>query len=342
LKTAVVILNWNGRNLLEQFLPAVTRFSKDIAEVIVADNASTDDSIAWLKKHFPSVHLVQNSTNEGFAKGYNSALKKINAEYFLLLNSDVRVTENWLLPLINYLDNNHEVAVCQPKIRWELQTEKFEYAGAAGGYIDALGYPFCRGRIFGELENDTFQFEEIAPVFWCSGACMLIRSEIFFKAGGFDELFFAHMEEIDLCWRIRNLNYEIVCIPQSVVYHVGGATLPKNNPGKTYLNFRNNLSMLYKNLPAGKVFPVIIMRLILDGIAGIKFLLESGFGDFKAVFRAHISFYGWIVQGKLKRRKDEVKREHKSIYKGFIVWDYYITKKKTFRQLNFHPVKAAK
>ncbi|MBL0343092.1 MAG: glycosyltransferase family 2 protein [Bacteroidetes bacterium] len=339
MKTAIVILNWNGRKLLEEFLPNILLHSTEQATVIVADNASTDDSISYIKKHYPQVKIIENATNEGFAEGYNAALKQVEAEYFLLLNSDVEVTAGWLNPLVNYMEAHPNTAVCQPKMRWYHHREKFEYAGACGGFIDSWGYPFCRGRIFNTLEKDTGQYDAPSFVFWASGACMLIRASVFHASKGFDSIFFAHMEEVDLCWRIRNMGYDIVCLPSSTVYHMGGATLPKNNSRKTYLNFRNNLSMLYKNLPASKLFPVILLRLILDGVAGIKFLIEGGPGDCFAVFRAHWKFYGWVLSGKLKRPIQIKHIKHATIYDGSIVWNYYIQNKRTFTDLVFHPGK---
>ncbi len=324
---------------MEIFLPGIVKTCSGIARVIVADNASTDDSVNWLRQNFPEVELIINTNNEGFAKGYNTALKQINTEYFLLLNSDVEVTPGWLDPMVRYLDAHPSTAICQPRIRWHKHPERFEYAGACGGFIDKLGYPFCRGRIFGELEEDTGQYENNIPAFWASGACMLIRSDVFFEAGGFDPVFFAHMEEIDLCWRIRNMGYEIVCIPSSVVFHVGGATLPRNNPGKTLLNFRNNLSMLYKNLPSGRILPVLSARLVLDGIAAFKFLFEGGTGDFLAVIKAHFQFYGYIISRKIRRKGLPHRREHASLYNGLIVWDHYVSGKKKFSELDFHPEK---
>ncbi len=339
MKTAVIILNWNGLSLLEKFLPGIVETCHNVARVIVADNASTDNSLSWIRSNFQGVEIISNPTNEGFAKGYNTALEQIDAEYFLLLNSDVEVTTGWLEPMIDYLDSHPSVAACQPKIRSYKNRNMFEYAGASGGYLDAFGYPFCRGRLFGDLEIDNGQHNDPIPVFWASGACMLIRSHVFKLAKGFDPVFFAHMEEIDLCWRIRNLGHEIMCLPGSVVYHVGGATLPKNNPGKTLLNFRNNLSMLYKNLPGNRLIPVLFIRLLLDGIAGIKFLTESGFGDCVAVIKAHFQFYNLILSGKIRREPKNHPRHHSTMYKGLIVWEYYVLKIKKFSDLDFHPGK---
>jgi GT2 family glycosyltransferase len=339
LKTAVVILNWNGKHLMESFLPALIASLDTASELIIADNASSDDSVLWLKNTYPTIRIIQNKTNEGFAKGYNTALEQVNADYLLLLNSDVEVKPGWLQPLEKCLDNNPEIAVCQPKLLWQKQKEYLEYGGAAGGYIDKFGYPFCRGRIFGFLEKDLGQYNQTIPVFWASGACMLVRTSVYKAMSGFDPLFFAHMEEIDLCWRIRNAGHKIVCVPESVVYHVGGATLPKNNPGKTFLNFRNNLSMLYKNLPGNRVLPVILLRLVLDGIAGVKFLTEGHWRDCFAVIRAHWAFYGRLFRGELKRNKSEIKISHPTIYRGCLVIDHYLLGKKHFTDLNFHPDK---
>lgn len=337
LKTAVVILNWNGKHLLEEFIPVLVKHTEGKARLIVADNASGDDSIAWLEKHYPQVELIRNHTNEGFARGYNTALQQVDSDYYLLLNSDVEVTEGWLEPLEKFLNNHPEAAVCQPKILWYKQRDQFEYAGAAGGYIDQYGYPFCRGRIFGNLEKDKGQYNDTIPVFWASGACMLVRSDVFKKVEGFDASFFAHMEEIDLCWRIRNLGYEIYCVPGSTVFHVGGATLPKNNPGKTLLNFRNNLSMLYKNIPGNRMYRVILLRLFLDGIAGIKFLLEGHGADCMAVMKAHFQFYRWVLNGTISRNRSLPEIKHRTIYHGNIAWSHYIKGIKKFSELNFSP-----
>jgi GT2 family glycosyltransferase len=322
---------------MERFLPPLIGNTSGDFEIIIADNASTDDSVSWLRENYPDLRIIINHTNEGFARGYNTCLAQIDATYYLILNSDVEVTPGWLKPLVKCLDENPQVAAVQPKLLWHTERHKFEYGGAAGGFIDSLGYPFCRGRIFGSLETDQGQHEREIPVFWASGACMLVRSKVFHEAGGFDPLFFAHMEEIDFCWRIHHAGYEIRCVPKSVVYHVGGATLPKNNPGKTYLNFRNNLSMLYKNLPTVKVIPVILARLILDGVAGIRFLFEGHPRDTFAVIRAHFSFYFRIITGRLQRKYPAKAAPIPTQYKGSIVWDHYVLNRKKFSQLPFHP-----
>lgn len=246
-KTAVVILNWNGRKFLKKFLPDVIKFSKKDAEVIVADNASTDDSVAVLKADFPEIRIIENKSNGGFAKGYNQALKLIDAEYYILLNSDIEVTENWINPVIELMESDKNIAACQPKIRSYHEKEKFEYAGAAGGFIDKFGYPFCRGRIFQSLEEDKGQYDDTVEIFWATGAALFIRAELYHKLGGMDDDFFAHMEEIDLCWRLKNEGYKIMYCPKSTVYHVGGGTLPTSSSWKTYLNFRNNFFLIYKN-----------------------------------------------------------------------------------------------
>jgi GT2 family glycosyltransferase len=331
LKVAVVILNWNGKELLQKFLPSVVAFSGD-AEVIVADNASTDDSVQFLRSRFQDVRVVELPQNYGFAEGYNRALKEVKADCYVLLNSDVEVTENWLDPVLGYMQQHPDVAVCQPRIRWYHQKEKFEYAGACGGMIDWLGYPFCRGRIFQSLEIDEGQYNDIADIFWATGACMFIRSEVFHSVGGFDASFFAHMEEIDLCWRIKHHGHNIRCIPGSVVFHMGGATLNKSNPTKTYYNFRNNLSMLYKNLPSGKLLKVIPPRLVLDGIAGIKFLLEGDLKDCLAVLRAHFAFYGRVLNGTVRREK-KIGDKIGPVFNRSIIVEHYIKGKKKYSEL---------
>jgi len=267
---AVVILNWNGKPLLEQFLPSVVKYSKQ-ATIYVADNASTDNSVSFVNANFPEVHIVENEVNGGYAKGYNDALSHIEADIYCLLNNDVEVTENWLSPIISTFVSDTKVAAIQPKILDYKNRNFFEYAGAAGGYIDALGYPYCRGRIFDTIEQDKGQYDDTATIFWASGACLFIRKSVFDKVGKLDEDFFAHQEEIDLCWRIQNNGYKITYAGSSTVYHLGGATLDTMNPKKTYLNFRNNLYLLVKNVPGNKVWIILFARMILDGIAGIKF-----------------------------------------------------------------------
>ncbi|HKR03747.1 MAG TPA: glycosyltransferase family 2 protein, partial [Bacteroidia bacterium] len=309
MKTAIVILNWNGKELLKKFLENVIEHSRHIAGVIIADNASTDGSEEFLKKNFPSVRIINFSENYGFAGGYNKALKEIDAEYYILLNSDVEVTAGWIEPVIEMMDNNPEIVCCQPKIKSWHNKEFFEHAGGAGGFIDKYGYPFCRGRLFLTLEKDDGQYNDVKEIFWATGACMFIRSKVFHEMNGFDSAFFAHMEEIDLCWRMQNKGYKIYCVPQSEVYHVGGGTLSKNNPGKTYLNFRNNLMMIHKNLPFSSLAYVFIIRLTLDGIAGIKFLFEGGLQDCMAVIKAHFYFYRHY--SKRKQIRNEIQQNIK-------------------------------
>ena len=291
IKVAVVILNWNGVSFLEKFLPNVLTCTGDEAEIIVADNASTDNSVAFIRQHFPDVRLISNDRNFGYAQGYNIALSQIEADYYVLLNSDVEVTPNWITPIIELMESDPSIAACQPKLLSYDRRQELEYAGAGGGFIDKLGYPFCRGRLFQTLEQDNGQYDDTREVFWASGACMFVRSSVFWEAEGLDKDFFAHMEEIDFCWRVKNIGYRVMYCGASTVYHVGGGSLPKSAARKTYLNIRNNLVMLYKNLPAEEIRKTFFKRYFLDGIAAIHFLLSSG--SFKicwAVARAHASF----------------------------------------------------
>ena len=291
IKTAVIILNWNGKAWLEKFLPTLEEYSQE-ATIFVADNASTDDSVDYVKINFPTVKIIVNAINGGYAKGYNDVLKQINAEYFVLINSDIEVTAGWLSPIISLMDSDKQIASCQPKILNYNSKTKFEYAGASGGFIDNLGYPFCRGRIFDDLEQDKGQYNDAVEVFWATGACFFVRSNHFWELGGLDEDFFAHQEEIDLCWRLKNKGYKIMVQPKSVVYHVGGGTLNASSPFKTHLNFRNNLFMLFKNLPISYLFTTIPMRLVLDGVAALTFLnKEKGLEHVLAIAKAHFSFY---------------------------------------------------
>jgi len=338
--TAVVILNWNGKHYLQQFLPSVCRnTSHERAIIVVADNGSDDDSLPYVQSNFPEVRIIRLNKNYGFADGYNRALKQLSGyAYFVLLNSDIEVPPGWLEPLLRVLDEQKGVAACMPKIHAYAKKEMFEYAGAAGGFIDRYGYPFCRGRIFDVLEKDEGQYDNPTDIFWATGACMCIRSEAFFRADGFDPVFFAHQEEIDLCWRLKNSGARILYIPQSVVYHVGGGTLPKENPQKTFLNFRNNLILLYKNLPRDKVFPILFIRLALDCISAIRFLLRGDYGNFRAIWKSHNDFF---VQLKKYRASGaeflqlNVRRKHSEVYRKSIVWDFFIRKRKTFGELDF-------
>ena len=291
IKVAVVVLNWNGKDWLEKFLPTLIKYSQE-ATVFIADNASTDNSIRFTKKYFPQVEIIINKTNEGYSKGYNDALKKISAEYYVLINSDIKVTKNWLNPIIHLMDSEQNISACQPKLLDYNNTSKFEYAGASGGFIDNLGYPFCRGRIFQNIETDEQQYNDAIEIFWATGACLFVRSSHFWKVEGLDEDFFAHQEEIDLCWRLKNKGYKIMVEPKSVVYHVGGGTLQSNSPFKTYLNFRNNLCMLFKNLPINSLFVILPVRLFLDGIAAFTFLQQNkGIQHYLMITKAHFSFY---------------------------------------------------
>ncbi len=330
MKVAVVILNWNGAKLLQQFLPSLLRYSPE-ATIFVADNASTDDSIAILKTQFPSVQIIQNQDNYGFAKGYNEALKNLKFDIYALVNSDIEVTENWLRPILDKFKNEPKTAIIQPKILDFKNKEYFEYAGAAGGYIDQYGYPFCRGRIFDTIEKDQQQYEDETEIFWASGACFFIRSEVYHALQGFDDDFFAHQEEIDLCWRAINRGYQIQYTPKSVVYHVGGATLQQGNPKKTYLNFRNSLLMLVKNLPKSRLLPILFLRLCLDGLAGIQFIFKGKPKHTFAIIKAHFSFYYLLPRFYKKRQAHQTKMYFKT---KSIVYFYYI-KKQTIFAKNF-------
>ena len=335
-RVAVVILNYNGAQMLRRFLPSVLEFSSE-AEVVVADNASTDDSLEVMRREFPAVRLVCLDKNHGFADGYNYALREVSADYYLLLNSDVEVTRGWLAPLLAFMDANDDVAACQPKLLSYKEKSLFEYAGAAGGFLDRYGYPFCRGRIFDAVEKDNGQYDSVSEVFWATGAALMIRSADYWSAGGLDGTFFAHMEEIDLCWRLRARGRRIVCVPESVVYHVGGATLNKSNPRKTFLNFRNNLLMLYKNLPVGELAQVMRRRALLDYVAAAKFLLSGNVGDFKAVVAARREFarvkdsYAAVRKENLGKavRDDIPERVNFSI-----LWQYYAKGRKLFSNLS--------
>ena len=336
-KVAIVILNWNGQKMLEQYLPSVIQNSKDEATVYVADNASTDQSMAMLRAQFPEVKLIQLEKNWGFAEGYNKALKQIEAEYFLLLNSDIEVTPHWLTPMIAYMDGHADVAACQPKLLSIFERQRYEYAGACGGYLDKYGYPFCRGRIFETVEADGGQYDTVADILWATGAALMIRAKDYWTVNGLDARFFAHNEEIDLCWRLRIRGRRIVCIPESKVYHVGGGTLPKGNPMKTYLNFRNNLTMLYKCLPEAELRGVMRWRWFLDYLAAWEMLiLKRNLGDFKAIYRARKAFKQWRKDFESDRREIQASRQLKKIpeRKDFsLLWQYYAKGRKVFSSL---------
>ena len=331
MKTAIIILNWNGKKLLEQFLPSIINYSSEEATIYVADNASTDSSIKFVKEFYPSVKIIENAKNGGYAKGYNDALQHVSADIFCLINSDVEVTKNWLSPVIEIFEREKNTAIIQPKILDYKNKEFFEYAGAGGGFVDLFGYPYCRGRVFNNLEKDTAQFDDVSTVFWASGACFFIRAEVYKKLDGFDEDYFAHQEEIDLCWRVQNEGFEIKYIGKSTVYHVGGATLQETNPQKTFLNFRNSLLNIVKNVPKEWFLFVVFSRLILDGIAGIKFLLELRPIHSWAILKAHISFYKNFYKFLKKRRKLQKKSDY-NLHTS-IVWQYFVLGRKKFENL---------
>jgi GT2 family glycosyltransferase len=329
IRTAIVILNWNGRHFLEKFLKkvidSISLSGISGAKLVVADNASTDDSVEWMKANYPQTELILLDKNYGFAEGYNKSLEQIESEYYVLLNSDIEVTENWLSPLIAYMNSNPDVAACAPKLRSFNNPDFFEYAGAAGGFIDKYGYIFCRGRILDSIEEDRGQYDTVTSVFWATGAALMIRSELFRKAGGFDGSFFAHMEEIDLCWRLQLMGYKISNIPESVVYHVGGGALPNNSPRKLYLNYRNNLMMIVKNLPKNSWF-IIFIRLLMDGASGLVYLTSGQLSYFNAVIKAHWAFFLRIPQCRKKREAFKhliVKKADTGIYNGSIVYKYF-------------------
>ena len=338
IKTAVVILNWNGIGWLQKFLETVVRFSKGPETALyLADNGSTDGSADWVEKNFSDINIIRFESNYGFAEGYNLALKQIDARYFVLLNSDAEVTKGWLDPMIKHLDQNPIVAACQPKIRSYLKRDHFEYAGAAGGFIDKFGYTFCRGRIFETVEKDIGQYDDETDIFWASGACMTVRSEAWVKCGGFDGNFFAHMEEVDLCWRFHLSGFRVSYIPGSTVYHAGGGVLPYESSFKTYLNFRNNLYLLYKNLPGDKLLGTIFIRKLLDGVAAIMFLLKGRPGNAKAVWKAHIDYYRnlkLLKTGRRSARNLSINISKGLILNKSIVFRFYIRGQKTFRSLN--------
>jgi len=328
----VVILNWNGKKFLEKFLPNVIQFSKDDADIIIADNASTDDSVDFLKTNFPEIRIISNDENYGFAEGYNQALAKVDADYYVLLNSDIEVSENWIKPVIELMEQDPKIAACQPKIKSFHDKSLFEYAGAAGGFLDKYGYPFCRGRLFQFLEEDLGQYDDAIEVFWATGACMFVKAPLYHEYHGLDGDFFAHMEEIDFCWRLKNNGYKIMYCPCSTVYHVGGGTLPKVSSRKTYLNFRNNMTLLYKNLEKKRLLKVYIARLFLDGIASMKFLFEGHVKDFTAVLKAHCSFYRHLPAIR-KKRKTLIHKKPSQVYKGNIAFEHYIKRRKVFTEL---------
>lgn len=335
-KVAVVILTYNGIAFLEKFLPSVIANSEG-HDIYVADNASTDNSIKYLRENFKSVKIIENKNNYGYAGGYNHALKSVNAEYYVLLNSDVEVTKGWIDPILQLMESDHKIAACQPKLLDHKNQKLFEYAGASGGFIDKYCYPFCRGRVFNSIEEDTGQYNDTTEIFWASGACLFVRAEAFWKVGGLDEDFFAHMEEIDLCWRMKNIGYSIFVVPQSHVFHVGGGTLNKYSSRKTFLNFRNNLITLTKNDSGKGLFFKIFYRMCLDGVAGVRFLLSGDLKHLIAVLKAHFAYYSMLPSTLRKRnaikKLSEFKFNHDHIYNGNIVFEHFLKGTKKFTEL---------
>lgn len=336
-RVTVVLVNWNGKAHLQAFLPFLFHTEYPHFSVVLIDNASTDDSVAWVKAHFPQIHIEQLDCNTGFAEGNNTAFMRglVQTPYAVLLNTDVEVAPDWLAPLVQVMDEHPDVAAVQPKIRSFHHKERFEYAGACGGYLDCWGYPFCRGRIFDDAETDTGQYDTEADIFWATGACMMVRTSVVEKIGLFDARYFAHWEEIDFCWRAQNAGYRIRVVPSSVVYHVGGGTLPKSDPRKVFLNFRNSLVTLLKNLPLSEAIPMIFMRLVLDGVASVKGLLAGDVVYLWTIARSHLSFYTWIPYAIRSRRKLKQRpyRSLQGVYDRSVVWHYFVRKTKTFREL---------
>ena len=333
--TAVVILNWNGKKMLERFLPSVTTHTQGDAEVIIADNGSTDDSLDFVRAQYPGLRIIELDKNYGFAGGYNRALQQVKADYYVLLNDDVEVTPGWIEPVVAQMQQHPDTAICQPKLLMYDQRDTFEYAGGAGGFLDKYGYPFCRGRMFTSLEQDNGQYNTPGEIFWASGAAMFVRADVWHQLGGLDDDFFAHMEEIDFCWRAKNAGYRVEYCPQSTVFHVGGGTLPKSNPRKTYLNFRNNMALLYKNLPKRRLAWVMCSRIVLDYVAGLKFLMERKPKEFSAVVDAHKAFYKWLPQLKKKRQGLKQQSRVSGMYQGLLLIDYYLLGKKKYSDLKF-------
>lgn len=324
---AIVILNWNGKALLERFLPSVVK-NRGEAFIVLADNASTDDSVAFVIQHYPQVQVVVNERNYGFAGGYNKALENVDADLYCLLNSDVEVTEGWLAPVLELFEKRPEIGIVQPKIKDLNRPSHFEYAGAAGGFLDLFGYPFCRGRIFQSLEEDTGQYDDVREIFWATGACMFIKRELFWELGGFDPDYFAHQEEVDLCWRAHNKGYRVLYTGASEVFHMGGSTLSNMNPKKTYLNFRNSLYSITKNLPKRKAFPIVFSRLLLDAVAALRFLFQFKIRHAWAILRAHLSFYRHLP--KTLRKRERKQFVEKYAVTTSIVWSYYVSRVRSF------------
>lgn len=332
-KVAVVILNWNGLHHLRQFLPFVTASTYSNLSIVVADNASTDGSVDWLRKNYPSVNVLQSDVNHGYAGGYNFFLKQVQADYYVLLNSDVEVKRDWIEPVIALMESNQRIAACQPKILSYHQRDCFEYAGASGGWIDSLGYPFSRGRVFDTIEKDEGQYDDPAPVFWASGAALFVKATLFHESGGFDADFFAHQEEIDLCWRLQNMGYQIFVCPTSVVYHVGGGTLPSGSRKKVYLNFRNNLIMLFRNWPLSSLLWKIPLRFTLDAVSAWKSLLQGNSNYWLGVFMAHIHCIKWGITNIRRVGWKGKQHDPAGVFHGSIVWQYFIVGKRFFSQI---------
>lgn len=328
-RLAIVILNWNGKHLLEKFLPILLAHTPADAEVVVADNASTDSSIEFLQQHYPQLRTICNDQNYGFAKGYNLALSQVDADNYCLLNSDIEVTAGWVEPILHLLDTQSDVAAVQPKVLSYTDRNRFEYAGAAGGFLDRYGYPFCRGRVFETIEQDEQQYDTVADIFWATGAALFVRSNVYWEVGGLDDDFFAHMEEIDLCWRMKNRGYRIVAEPHSTIYHVGGGTLNKENPFKTYLNFRNNHYLLLKNLPKVRLLPTFLVRCVLDNVAALHFLLQGHPHDFCAVYRAHFAVLK-TFRKMLQKRKDQPLSAYVSLCQESCLVAYHLKHKRYF------------
>lgn len=339
IKIAIVILNWNGKRYLTKFLPSIlSNSNNDGYCVYVADNGSSDGSVEWLNRHYPDVKIIPLDRNYGFAQGYSKALEQIESEYFVLLNSDVEVTPHWLTPVIQIMDNDSSIAACMPKIKSYDNRDLFEYAGAAGGFIDKFGYPFCRGRILNIIEKDDGQYDDMREIFWASGACMFIRASAYFEAGGLDADFFAHMEEIDLCWRLKRLGYKIIYSPEVTIYHVGGGTLPNNTPRKIFFNYRNNLFLLYKNLPSKNFLTVLLTRLFLDGISSLIYIAQFKISFFWSVIKAHFAFYCNLRKLMMKRRKFksiEKVSQTGEIFPSGILFKFFVGKQRHFKQLEF-------
>ncbi len=332
-KITVIILNWNGKHFLEKFLPKLIETNPDeLSEIIIADNASTDDSISFLEQNYPKLRIIKFNQNHGFTGGYNLALSQIKTDYYVLLNSDVETTENWLSPLLDFMEKNQDYAAVQPKILSYDRKGYFEYAGAAGGFMDKYGYPFCRGRILDTVERDLGQYDDICDIFWASGACMFVRAKDWNKAQGLDNHFFAHMEEIDLCWRWQNMGKKIAYIPDSKIYHVGGGTLPNTSPFKLYLNHRNNLYLLYKNLPNKQRNKIMFLRLLFDGISALMYILQRKFYGIRTVLKAHRDFY---KNKKNLNRFETIRSYPKTILQKSILWHYFVKSKKKFTNLEF-------